>query len=57
MKDSFYEELDCVFNKFPKNHMKILVGHLSAKLGRKDFLNQQLGTKVYTKLLNTMELE
>jgi hypothetical protein len=23
MKDRFYEELECVFNKFPKHHMKI----------------------------------
>jgi hypothetical protein len=25
MKDSFYEELECVFNIFPKYHMKILL--------------------------------
>jgi hypothetical protein len=23
MKDRFYKELECVFNKFPKGHMKI----------------------------------
>jgi hypothetical protein len=32
-KDSFYEELQKVFNHFPKYHMKILVD-FDAKLGR-----------------------
>jgi hypothetical protein len=26
VKDSFFEELDRVFNKFPKHHVKILLG-------------------------------
>jgi hypothetical protein len=33
VKDSFYEELECIFNKFPKHHMKILLGDLNAKVG------------------------
>ena len=32
-KDSFYAELERVFDHFPKNHMKILFGNFSAKLG------------------------
>jgi hypothetical protein len=32
VKDSFYEELD----KFPKYHMKILLGDFNAKVGRED---------------------
>jgi hypothetical protein len=36
MKASFYEELECVFDKFPKYHMKILLGDFSAKVGRED---------------------
>jgi hypothetical protein len=35
-KDSFYEELEHVFNKLPKYHMKILLGDFSAKVGRED---------------------
>jgi hypothetical protein len=31
VKDSFYEELECMFGKFPKYHMKILLGDFSAK--------------------------
>jgi hypothetical protein len=31
VKDSFYEELESIFDKFPKYHMKILLGDLNAK--------------------------
>jgi hypothetical protein len=31
---SFYEELESVFNKFPKYDMKILLGDFHAKVGR-----------------------
>jgi hypothetical protein len=34
VKDSFYEELESVFDKFPKYHMKILLGDSNAKVGR-----------------------
>ena len=30
-KDSVYEELEQVFDHFPKEHMKILLGNLNAK--------------------------
>jgi endonuclease/exonuclease/phosphatase family metal-dependent hydrolase len=35
-KDSIYEELQQVFDHFPKYHMKILLGDFNAKLGRED---------------------
>jgi hypothetical protein len=35
-KDSFYKELECVFDKFPKHHMKILLGDFKAKVSRED---------------------
>jgi exonuclease III len=38
VKDSFYEELERVFDKFPKYHMKILLGDFNAKVGREDIL-------------------
>jgi hypothetical protein len=25
VKDSFYKELECIFDKFPKYHMKMLI--------------------------------
>jgi hypothetical protein len=57
VKDSFYEELERVFDKFPKYHMKILLEDFNAKVGRKDTFNQQLGMKVCTKLVMIMELD
>jgi exonuclease III len=36
VKDSFYEELERVFDKFPKYHLKILLGDFNAKVGRED---------------------
>jgi hypothetical protein len=36
LKDSFYEAFECVFDKFPKYHMKILLEDFSAKVGRED---------------------
>jgi hypothetical protein len=32
VKDSFYEKLERVFDKFPKYHMKILLADFSAKV-------------------------
>jgi endonuclease/exonuclease/phosphatase family metal-dependent hydrolase len=36
VKNSFYEELERVFDKFPKYHTKIVLGDFNAKLGRED---------------------
>jgi hypothetical protein len=36
VKDSFYEELERVFNKLLKPYKKILLGDFSAKVGRED---------------------
>jgi hypothetical protein len=33
LKDSFYEELEHAFDKFPKYHLKILLGAFRAKVG------------------------
>jgi hypothetical protein len=57
LKNSFYEELEYVFDKFPEYLMKILLGDFSSKIARKSFLCQQLGMKVYMRLVMAMELE
>jgi hypothetical protein len=36
VKDSFYEEPERVFDKFPRYNMKILIGDFNAKVGRED---------------------
>jgi hypothetical protein len=38
VKGSFYEELEHVFDKFPKYYMNILLGDFSAKIGIDDIL-------------------
>jgi hypothetical protein len=36
VKGSIYEELEHVFNKYPKYHMKIMLQDFNAKVGRED---------------------
>jgi hypothetical protein len=36
VKDSFYEEVECVLDKFPTYHKKILLRDFNAKGGRTD---------------------
>jgi endonuclease/exonuclease/phosphatase family metal-dependent hydrolase len=36
VKDTFYEEMERVFDKFPKHHMKGLLGDFNTKVGRED---------------------
>jgi exonuclease III len=43
IKDSFYKELEGVFDKFPKYHMKILFGDFNAKVGREDISKPTIG--------------
>jgi exonuclease III len=57
MKDRFYEELERVFDKFPKYHMNILLGDFNAKVDKEDISNQKLGMRICTKLVIIMELE
>jgi hypothetical protein len=42
VKDSFYEELKYIFDKFPEYHTKILFTYSNVKVGREDMLYQQL---------------
>jgi hypothetical protein len=40
IKDSFYKELEQVFDQFPRYYMKILLGDFNANVRREGFLNQ-----------------
>jgi len=42
-KDSFYEELEQVFDQFPKYHMKILLGDFNAKVRRENIFKPTIG--------------
>ena len=41
-KDSFYAELEQVFDHLPKYHMKILLGDFNAKVGRENIFSEGL---------------
>jgi len=42
-KDSFYEELEQVFDHFLKYHMQMLLGDFNAKVGRENILKPTTG--------------
>jgi hypothetical protein len=44
-KDSFCEELEEVFDHFPKYHLKILLGDFNAKVGREDTFKPTIGNE------------
>jgi hypothetical protein len=45
-------ELECVFDKFPKYHIKILVGDFNAKVGREDIFKPTIGNESLHKISN-----
>jgi exonuclease III len=52
VKDSFYEELERVFDKVPKCHMKILLGDFNAKVGREDIFKPIIGNESLLEISN-----
>jgi hypothetical protein len=52
VKDSFYEEVERVFDKFPKYHMKILLGDFSAKVDREDIFKPTIGNESLHQISN-----
>jgi len=45
-KDSFYEELEQVFDHFLKYHMKIFLGDFNAKVGRENIFKPTIGQEI-----------
>jgi hypothetical protein len=52
MKDSMYEVLEHVFNKFPKYHMKILLGDFSAEVCKEYVFKPATGNESWHKISN-----
>jgi hypothetical protein len=52
VKDSFYEELERVFDKFHKYQMKILLGDFSAKVGREEIFKPTIGNESLHEISN-----
>jgi len=44
-KDSFYKELEQVFDHFPKYNMKMLQGDFNEKVGRENIFKPTIGPK------------
>jgi len=44
-KDRFYEELEQVFDHFPKCHIEILLGDFNAKVGRENIFKSTIGNE------------
>jgi hypothetical protein len=52
VKDSFCEELERVFDKFPKYRMKILLGDFNDKVGREDIFKPTIGNESLHEISN-----
>jgi hypothetical protein len=55
VKDSFYEELERIFGKFPKYYTKIL-GDLNAKVGREDIFKPIIRNESLHEISNDNEV-
>jgi hypothetical protein len=54
-KDSFYEELQQVFDHFPTYHMQILLGYCKGKYGSEDRLKRTTGKHHIVWIYQTLE--
>jgi hypothetical protein len=52
VKDSFYKELEHVFDKFLKYHIKIPFGDFIAKVGKEDIFKPTIGNESSHKISN-----
>jgi hypothetical protein len=51
VKDSLYKEFDCIFDTFPKYHMKIVLD-FDAKVGREDIFKSTIGNESLNEIIN-----
>jgi hypothetical protein len=52
LKDSLYEELECVFDKFPKYQLKMLLADFNPKVGKEDIFKPTIGNESLHKISN-----
>jgi hypothetical protein len=45
VKDSFYDEMERVFDQFPRYDTKILLGDFNAKVGRENIFKPSIGNE------------
>jgi len=56
-KDSFYEELEQMFDHFPKYHMEILLGDFNADVGRENIFKPTMDRRVSITIVMVMGLD
>jgi exonuclease III len=56
-KDSFYKELERLFNTYPQYYIIILLGDFNAKVGMEDIVKPTIGNEIYVKFIMIMQLE
>jgi hypothetical protein len=56
-KDNLYEELEQVFDHFPKYYMKTLLGDFNAKVGRENIFKSTIGNEIHIRIVKIMVLE
>jgi hypothetical protein len=52
VKDSFYEELGCIFDQFPRYDTKILLGEFNVKIRREDIFKPTVRNESSHKISN-----
>jgi hypothetical protein len=52
MEDRFYEELEHIFDKFPRYSMKILLGDFNAEVGGEDILKPTIWNESLHEIIN-----
>jgi hypothetical protein len=52
VKDRLYEELEQVFHKFPKYHMRILIGDFNTKVSMEDISKPTVGNEILHEMNN-----
>jgi hypothetical protein len=52
IKDMFYEELEQVFDKFLRYHVKMLLVYFNAKVGREDIFKPTIGNESLREISN-----
>jgi hypothetical protein len=50
VKDNFHEALECIFDKFLKYHLKILLGDFSPRIGSEDIFKPTVGKESLSQL-------
>jgi hypothetical protein len=57
LKEDFYEELQQIFDHFPRHHMKIVLGDFMQKWAQGIFSNRQFGIRFHIRIVMLLLLQ